>query len=701
MRVHSKREAIFAAISLTVTLVLYAIMGDWLAHRVYDSFFFPNSRVFIEGIIFITAMGVVFYSAVLYHVCLIGHYIRQLRHRPATQEQIETLYDEAAPSLSVLVPAYKEQREVMWQTLMSAALSEYPAKRVVLLVDDPYAPRNAADEQALAMARALPKELHASFAQEAGRYRDARDAYHARQQHRTAVMAEEAIALAQHYDAVADWVEAQAREFGPADAWRFDQKFFNEKVLGEPAQLHRARAQELRLLGNDLTSARASHEYARLASLFATEFSSFERKKYVNLSHDANKAMNLNSYMMLIGKSWKEVQTERGLELHESSAAEATFTIPAADYINTIDADSLMTHDYVARLIHLMQQPENSRIAVAQSPCSSIPGSPVPIERVAGACIDVQFHTHQGYTYWDASFWVGANAMLRHTALEAINEVVEIDGNKVVIYIQDRTVIEDTESTIDLVDKGWKLYNYPARLTYSATPADFGSLLIQRRRWANGGLIILPKLLRYVWRSPKDLRLLKELFMRFNYLALTTLGVCVTVLLLFYSFSPRFSSPILLYANLPLFLLYARDLRNAGHRYSDVFRVGALNFMLLPIIAAGVLKQFQQIFTGRKIPFGRTPKVHDRTSAPAIYYLAELALIAYYGSMIVAHVEQAREWQVAFGTFNTCLLIYALVRFIGLRALVEDVGAALHLRPRKQQPAKLESTVVAADCQPS
>ena len=63
-------------------------------------------------------------------------------------------------------------------------------------------------------------------------------------------------------------------------------------------------------------------------------------------------------------------------------------------------------------------------------------------------------------------------------------------------YIKDRTVIEDTESTIDMGLYGWRLHNYPERLSYSATPPDFGSLCIQRRRWANGGLLIVPKLRR-------------------------------------------------------------------------------------------------------------------------------------------------------------------------------------------------------------
>ena len=62
-------------------------------------------------------------------------------------------------------------------------------------------------------------------------------------------------------------------------------------------------------------------------------------------------------------------------------------------------------------------------------------------------------------------------------------------------YIKDRTVIEDTESSLDLRMHGWRLENYPERLSYSATPPDFGALCVQRQRWANGGLLVLPRLL--------------------------------------------------------------------------------------------------------------------------------------------------------------------------------------------------------------
>lgn len=703
------REAWFARVSLAITIILFAHIGDFLAHRLYDTYLNDQMRPFREAILFTLAMGIIFYSNMLYHLCLIGHYVRSSMHRPTARAELESLYDAPAPALSVLIPSYKEEPRVAWQTMMSAALAEYPAKQVVLLIDDPHHPHNASDKALLEEARALPASIQQLFDGNAALYREEQTAFAARRAADGALdTAAELCRIAMHYDHVADWLTTVARDFahgGAIENLPFAEKFFAEAILMEPANQHRIRARELRaqVVASDTVSPQQlARHYARLVGLFTVSMTSFERKKYANLSHEANKAMNLNSYIALIGKSWREVSTEEGLILEPCRPQEATLTIPAADYIDTIDADSLMLSEYVLRLIHMMEQPHNHRIAVAQSPCSAFPGSSNPVERVAGACIDVQFHTHQGYTHWDATFWVGANAMLRRAALEEIKETKIVGGKEVTIYIQDRTVIEDTESTIDLVSKGWKLYNYPERMTFSATPPDFGSLLIQRRRWANGGMIILPKLLGYAWRAKKDLRLLKELFMRVNYLALTTFGCAVTMLFFFYPFGQQIITQALIYSSIPLLLLYARDLKLTGYRYSDVLRVCALNLMLMPVILGGVLKQFQQMITARKIPFGRTPKVPGRTAAPALYCLLEVSLTVMFILMTVDYAANGRWHQFGFASLNAGLFVYALLNFIGLRAAFQDIAAGgrdlyqrLSAKTRLLLPAREPSIYVA------
>jgi cellulose synthase/poly-beta-1,6-N-acetylglucosamine synthase-like glycosyltransferase len=671
-----RQEAWIARVSLFATLICYFYIVDYLSLRIAAAASHDHWRRVAEVILFAGCMGIIAYGNILYHVCLIGHYVRRANHRPAPREAVESLYDSPAPALTVIVPAYKEERRIIWQTLLSAALSEYPHKRVVLLIDNPPNATAADDIALLADTRAIPHDMQQWFAEPLKIMRTAQLDFFARE---AIDEAREQALLAGLYEKAATWIDDVRRDFArgvETAQLPFAEKFFVEAMLNRPAGEHRARAAEIRT--SLPTSAEITRHYARLVGLFSVEFASFERKQYVNLSHEANKAMNLNSYIALIGKSWKAHATEAGPVLLEAAQAEADFTIPPADYIDTIDADSMMTCDYVLRLVHHMEQPENTRVAVAQSPCSAFPGCTNPIERMAGAVIDVQFHTHQGYTHWDASFWVGANAMLRRAALEEIKETRVVDGKTVTIYIQDRTVIEDTESTIDLVSKGWKLYNYPERMTFSATPPDFGALLIQRRRWANGGLIILPKLFGYLWRSKKNLRLAKEMFMRINYLALTTLTCIVTFVLFFYPFNERLLSPAILWSALPVLLLYARDLKRTGYRYSDVWRVAALNLMLLPVVTGGVLKQFQQIVTHKKIPFGRTPKITGRTAAPAFYCLLEMGLAANF-LMMSLHYALVEKWpQFGFALLNAFMFTYALLAYIGPRAVWEDVLAGLH-----------------------
>src|SRR6185312_4384999 len=154
------------------------------------------------------------------------------------------------------------------------------------------------------------------------------------------------------------------------------------------------------------------------------------------------------------------------------------------------------------------------------------------LEHLAGATTDIQYFLHQGFTHFNGTYWVGANALIRRQALDDIAVQRTERGFPITIYVQDKTVIEDTESTIDLVTKGWSLYNYPSRLAYSATPSDFGSLLIQRRRWANGGLIILPKLIKHlVSGSPRPR--FGQGFLRIHYLiSLTAISFAILLLLL-------------------------------------------------------------------------------------------------------------------------------------------------------------------------
>ena len=473
----------------------------------------------------------------------------------------------------------------------------------------------------------------------------------------------EGLRLAHLYRDAASWFDTQAQNYPVAD---HTAALLTRLVFITSRDAHRRRADELErgAEAGDLDEARILREYRRLNYLLRVELTSFERKRYVNLAHVANKAMNLNSYIALLGCGFREVERPDGLHLEPAAAGDAGLHVPDADFLVTLDADSLIAPDYAARLIHPLQLPENARVAVTQTPYSAIPDAPGILERVAGATTDIQYLLHQGFTAYHATFWVGANALLRVAALRDVATDGVERGFPIRKFIQDHTVIEDTESSVDFVAGGWRLHNYPERLAYSATPPDFGALLIQRRRWANGGLLILPKLLRYLTHArPSGIRVV-EGFFRVHYLISIAAGNLGLLLLLAFPFGEDGFFVWIPLAATPYFLLYGRDLMQAGYRWTDLFRVYALNLLLIPVNLGGVFRSLQQALTGRKVPFVRTPKVVSRTPAPALYVAAAYILLGQWLLGAGNDVWHERWLLAAFSLINAAFLAYAIRTFI-------------------------------------
>ena len=129
----------------------------------------------------------------------------------------------------------------------------------------------------------------------------------------------------------------------------------------------------------------------------------------------------------------------------------------------------------------------------------------------------------------------------------------------------------------------------------------------------------------------------------------------------------------------PYFTLYARDLMQLGYRGSDLLRVYALNLLLIPVNLGGVLKSVQQAVTRTKIPFGRTPKVLGRTAAPVLYVAAEYLLIAHWLVGAGFDFSSHRWTHGLFATVNALFLGYAIYRYMGLSASMEDVTSQIRL----------------------
>lgn len=679
-------EILLTRATLVFTLVASALFLFDLGNALAPSL---SPRQLVEATSFISIVGFLIYGNVAYQITRIASLQRIQSHRPDGRDALESVYLADAPPIAFLVPCYKEETRIVRQTLLSAALQEPPLRRVVLLIDDPSRFDDPGALAALVAVRQLATELHDLLAMAATRFIAARDSFVTREANGSLQPAGELGTLAGLYVEAACWLERQAQQVPLTD---HTDRFFVEAILRAPARAHRERAAELRMAAGRadpfFSTLRLRREHERLASLFRVELTSFERKRYANLSPAPNKAMNLNAYISLLGRSYREVVRGEEIDLEPVVPEQATLHIPDVKYLITLDADSLLLPDYALRLLHLLESPGGERVAVAQTPYSAVPNAAGMIERIAGATTDIQYLIHQGFTLHRATFWVGANAILRRAALEDIATVEDEKGRAVKRYIQDRTVIEDTESTVDLVNKGWRLFNYPERLAYSATPSDFGALVVQRARWANGGLIILPKLLRYLAMGPDKLRKFGEGFFRVHYLTSIT-GVNVGLLLILaYPFGDTYQNVWLPLTAAPYYALYARDLWRAGYRnWADVLRVYALNLLLLPVNLGGVLRSMHQAVRGHRIPFRRTPKIAGRTRIPARYVVCEFAIMTFCLVAGIIDVFEHRWAHAFFGALNGVLYLYAIHKFIGFAESWDDLRSGV-----EQQMGVMPST---------
>jgi cellulose synthase (UDP-forming) len=640
-----------------------------------------GSERFFYNLIFAVFM----FGSFVYQVSRLAFFMKVRSRVASTKDDLVVFGQKGSdvPHVEILVPSYKEESCVIWQTLMSAALVDYPHRGIVLLIDNPPNPTVADDRQLLDQARqqiATVKEIFAPLASEFGA---------AAKEFRaldplSADLPQATGRVAQLYEKAAAFLEKIAGDvrdgtYGGSDD--YTRKFFLDRIVLEPANAHRQHAEQIREATPSYDEFR--HDFERLDHMFRFELSCFERKQYANLSQVATKASNLNSYISLMGRKLDVVDGEQGQMLVEQSDATGTSIVPSivsasisprdSKYIVILDADSFLLSNYLACMVSALESQGNQRVAVMQTPYTTIPGTPNLIERAAGATTDIYYYVTEGMSFARAGSWIGAAAAIRKQALLDIVVHEQERGHTISIYIQDTTVIEDTGATIDLARKDWSVQNYPARLSYSATPPDFGALVVQRRRWSNGGLIILPNLLGYLTSLRPTPRNILEGLLRFHYMIMPACISISMLTMLVYPFDFRHVSSWI-YVTLPPYLyLVCRDLVKTGYKRTDFFKAYTLFLILLPVVLSGVFNSVLQIISNEKAEFGRTPKVEHRTAAPALIHLAIAGLFVW--SIITSYHDLTadKKLHAIFAGSNVLALGYGIFFLIGIRATLADI----------------------------
>ena len=668
-------KIVFSRIAIVLTI------GFWVLYVISTIIrqFFEGASTFqftMEAFGYLIIVTVLTFSALLYLIERQGAFQRFNKHVRVPRAKLDDYFSRNQPTITVLIPSYSEEPQVVRKTIMSAALQEYPQVRVVLLIDDNPNSTNPDIVTKLNTTREITKDITKLFSEPSIRFNKALSSFLKKYKKGKTVGNQDIKDLIENYNWAINWLRMIADNEEIED---HVDKFFADQVL-------RGLANELKLVkdvllasyneGATLPYQRVNQLYSRLVWIFDTKLETFERKKFASLSHEANKAMNLNAYIGLMGGIYRPKDTPQGVILTPvSKQSKGDIVFPDSDFLLTLDADSILLREYCLRLVYFLEQPDNSKVAVTQTPYSSFRGSRTRIERLAGATTDIQHILHQGMSYYDGTFWVGANAIIRKIALEDIVEKEYVGGFEIKRYIQDRTVIEDTESSIDLSLHGWSLVNYPERLSYSATPPDFGSLIVQRRRWADGGLLILPKLYSQIQERKRQGSRVStmEIMLRINYMSSIAWSSIGLIFLLVFPYDSKLLSPLILLAALPYFLAMASDLKYCGYKRSDVFRIYGFNLVLLPVNLAGVFKSIQQAFSGNKIPFARTPKVKNRTIAPMFYIIAPIFIVI-FSLFTLWRDEIAQNWgNAAFAAFNVFLTSWAIIAYIGIRNSIIDI----------------------------
>ena len=122
---------------------------------IINSSYQNNIDFLLETIVYVGITSVLALSALLYLVARQGALYRSRAHRRVPRAVIDSFFDTTLPTMTVLVPSYREEIAVVRKTLLSAVLQEYPFLRVVLLLDDPPNPKSA-EHRAIAGGCAAP-----------------------------------------------------------------------------------------------------------------------------------------------------------------------------------------------------------------------------------------------------------------------------------------------------------------------------------------------------------------------------------------------------------------------------------------------------------------------------------------------------------------------------------------------------------------
>ena len=145
----SRRKIIWGRVGIVVTVLAWAAYVVTTVLRALINDPTAGFRFRAEAVSYVVVVTFLTFSALMYLLARQGALNRFREHRRVPRGELDRHFADYKDAVTVLVPSYAEEPQVVRATLWSAALQEFPDLSVVLLLDDPPSPTDPDDQERL------------------------------------------------------------------------------------------------------------------------------------------------------------------------------------------------------------------------------------------------------------------------------------------------------------------------------------------------------------------------------------------------------------------------------------------------------------------------------------------------------------------------------------------------------------------------
>ena len=237
---HPKKPSVRGERFLTWAAIAACLCSLLLLYRHLTNFALEGgltpARLLLAGCTAFLVTALV-YGSLVYLFARVGYLRRKAALVQPSRDELETVYNlnKEHPRVCILIPTYREEIRALRQTILSAALSEYPSRRIAVVIDDP--PEDSAEAlRVLVTTRCLVADLNALFREAAKHYRAELSKFIVRSQRGEPLdLTSECRHLADLYEGMANWIEALVEADEPeVGEDRHTSVFFRERIISPP-----------------------------------------------------------------------------------------------------------------------------------------------------------------------------------------------------------------------------------------------------------------------------------------------------------------------------------------------------------------------------------------------------------------------------------------------------------------------------------